>query len=71
MKAVRDALHRDRVLKALTGPAGPMMRQGPIINELVKRRITTYRLRYDCAATTAEVDLPTEDDEREEEDNVT
>ena len=48
-----------------------MMRQGPIINELVKRRITTYRLRYDWAATTAEVDLPTEDDEKEEEDNLT
>ncbi len=47
------------------------MRQGSIMKELVKRRITTYRLRYDWAANTAEVDLPTEDDEKEEQDNLT
>jgi hypothetical protein len=41
------------------------------MKELVKRRITTYRLRYDWAANTAEVDLPTEDDEKEEQDNLT
>ncbi len=70
-KAVRDAPDRDQVLKALSGPACPMMRQGPIIDEPAERLITTCRLRDDCAVTTDEVDIQTEEDEKDEEGNLT
>ena len=66
-KAVRDAPDRGRVLKALSGPACPMMRQGPIIDEPVERPITTRRLLDDRAVTIDEADLQTEEDEKDEE----
>ena len=69
-KAVCDAPDRGRVLKALRGPACPMMRQGPIIDEPVERLITTCRLQDDRAVTIDEVDIQTEEDEKDEEGNL-